>query len=1116
MTHIFFLFQILTASCTLSPNTPIIECKGKLMLASQFRSPKFKQSGGSSSNPYVFFYQLSDTLEICLDGKTYGNDARFCRRSHNHNAELRHVIDKGSLHLFIVARRPLEKNQEILLPTSTAGVDDGGGPGSNPLQSINADLREISKKPNGLVSSAASSPSQNDEPSQSKAAAAAANRKKKQKVKKAPSGPLSSAKKKPAPTPASKPKRPQPPPQHHQQQLHGRSEDDEAENDEEDEDEEGGHTTQSSENEAVNGDDFKSNKEPSSPTKTTASGKPSPAKLGLPDSSGLIVGVDTINYDASIKNKAKSREERKMEMIMKAIEAMEKAEQRKKQESGGGGGGGGGTGGGGAGGGGTGAGAGGGQRSGGGGTAGGVGSSEHGSSAKRKRRSSSAKNNHASTDSAMDASSADEGRNESPLKQPKRPLNPKKGGGGGGGGRKSGPSTPQRRRSRVLSGGSASAGVSENEGGGGNAAGSADGGSGSNAVNGPFRFPKTKKSMMVEYLQDSENAAMEEEDDVTGSYLRGNRSPPGISMHLLRSAPHSPVKSVSAKKRWLRQAISEDHTEEMVVMTNGGGANSPPPLAVSGAVEVGDGPTAVMANADYVTPLKKRRLASYKDEQELDVGDGRPASNDDHVNSSSGGEDVDVVKSIDPRPNNLKKKLLQNLVLEAVLDKAMEDMLPRTDSANDTAAETPDTEEKVKVEADVDVTSDDTMDESKATATTPDADEIQPPAKSERDKAPPPTLPEPAAETTPSTTQSNSIAAVAAASSPSSSLKAPETSSVFKSFFKSDVSLEELEAQLEASKRQREAGIAASSPTSVTTPAAESKPENEAINVSEDVKLEQPSQVEEVKKEVAEKEQTKSAEVSATPAVNKITTEEVLKEPSAQVTAAQEKDVVAAKKVNAEPESRPIPAVIEETKTPALTTTEITKPLSSSESAAKHQHQDSVPPKPKEKRRVSLADYKRRRKVDSASSSNASSSSVVSGLPPLTMPPSSASAPTSAPQSASVPQPANAAVVDDGPGTPTLDEQVSTMSAPPTLSTLPLFEKLEKLEQAQQESKKKGTFCYCVVVVDLHLISDVFDSRKLRIANHDSLPLYEKESRIDSYDSFMPLQKSQGNQTYVC
>jgi hypothetical protein len=81
-------------------NTPIIECKGKLMLAAQLRGGGGGGPGGksrhssatsvsSSANPYVFFYQVSDSLEICLDGKTYGNDARFCRRAHDHNAELR-------------------------------------------------------------------------------------------------------------------------------------------------------------------------------------------------------------------------------------------------------------------------------------------------------------------------------------------------------------------------------------------------------------------------------------------------------------------------------------------------------------------------------------------------------------------------------------------------------------------------------------------------------------------------------------------------------------------------------------------------------------------------------------------------------------------------------------------------------------------------------------------------------------------------------------------------------------------------------------------------------------------------------------------------------------------
>merc|ERR1719422_2540023 len=155
-----------------------------------------------------------------------------------------------------------------------------------------------------------------------------------------------------------------------------------------------------------------------------------------PDNSGLIVGVDTINYDASssLRNKAKSREERKMEMIMKQIEALEKAEQKKKEHEHGGGPG----------------------IVGGGGEPGYRpvgGPEERVASAKRKRRSSSAtaKSNHASTDSAMDVSSAEEGR-DAPLKQPKRSTKTRKKGGSGGESGKSGPPTPQRRRSRVLSG----------------------------------------------------------------------------------------------------------------------------------------------------------------------------------------------------------------------------------------------------------------------------------------------------------------------------------------------------------------------------------------------------------------------------------------------------------------------------------------------------------------------------------------------------------------------------------------------------------------------------------------------------------------------------------------
>ena len=60
--------KILTANTTVSTGTPIIECKGRIMLAAQYRASN--KTKGEPIPPYVFFYQLSDILEICLDGKT--------------------------------------------------------------------------------------------------------------------------------------------------------------------------------------------------------------------------------------------------------------------------------------------------------------------------------------------------------------------------------------------------------------------------------------------------------------------------------------------------------------------------------------------------------------------------------------------------------------------------------------------------------------------------------------------------------------------------------------------------------------------------------------------------------------------------------------------------------------------------------------------------------------------------------------------------------------------------------------------------------------------------------------------------------------------------------------
>merc|ERR1719495_2946239 len=75
-----------------------------------------------------------------------------------------------------------------------------------------------------------------------------------------------------------------------------------------------------------------------------------------------------------------------------------------------------------------------------------------------------------------------------------------------------------------------------------------------------------------------------------------------------------------------------------------------------------------------VTPLKKRRLANYKEDTEneeqlmdsLAVGDTSPPVTGSNAVHGSPSRHV---------PNGLEKQILQNLVLEAVLDGAMEDML---------------------------------------------------------------------------------------------------------------------------------------------------------------------------------------------------------------------------------------------------------------------------------------------------------------------------------------------------------------------------------------------------------------------------------------------------------
>merc|ERR1712083_566670 len=126
-------------------------------------------------------------------------------------------------------------------------------------------------------------------------------------------------------------------------------------------------------------------------------------------------------------------------------------------------------------------------------------------------------------------------------------------------------------------------------------------------------------------------------------------------------------------------------------------------------------------------------------------------------------------------PNGLKKQILQNLVLEAVLDKAMEDMLseptPLPESsdeakAGDESKEEPEMMEEEEVKIEKPEVPNTNFLSGKSRETTPLDETTKPPV-----------------------------------------VKAPEPNSAFKSFFNSDVSLEELEAKIAASEKQREAII---------------------------------------------------------------------------------------------------------------------------------------------------------------------------------------------------------------------------------------------------------------------------------------------------------------------
>lgn len=118
--------KILISTDEIPPDTPIIEIRGKYMLYNQLPYP-----GGCNNNntigmngsiynlnknvgPFLFFYKLPNNgPEICVDTRTYGNDARFVRRSCRPNAGIIHRLEKGVIHLYIVATTTIKSSTEI-------------------------------------------------------------------------------------------------------------------------------------------------------------------------------------------------------------------------------------------------------------------------------------------------------------------------------------------------------------------------------------------------------------------------------------------------------------------------------------------------------------------------------------------------------------------------------------------------------------------------------------------------------------------------------------------------------------------------------------------------------------------------------------------------------------------------------------------------------------------------------------------------------------------------------------------------------------------------------------------------------------------------------------------
>ncbi|XP_011676550.2 uncharacterized protein LOC580083 isoform X3 [Strongylocentrotus purpuratus] len=100
----------LVATEELAPNQPIVEYRGMLMLRDQF-----VPANGWTKKPYlhVLMYTKFSNIELCVDARKYGNIARYVRKSCSPNAEVRHVAIDGLLRLYLFSLVEITKGSEV-------------------------------------------------------------------------------------------------------------------------------------------------------------------------------------------------------------------------------------------------------------------------------------------------------------------------------------------------------------------------------------------------------------------------------------------------------------------------------------------------------------------------------------------------------------------------------------------------------------------------------------------------------------------------------------------------------------------------------------------------------------------------------------------------------------------------------------------------------------------------------------------------------------------------------------------------------------------------------------------------------------------------------------------